>query len=286
MTLLSRLERRLGRWAIPNLTMLLIIGQASLYIAQFAPRGIAPDRIALVPVKVIEGEIWRVVTFLVVPPDKEAVRPIFVIFYFSMLYLFGSTLERHWGAFRFNVYLFIGWLANVVAAFAAAGIVGAVAAELPPGVLTPGPDTSPNYFLYGSIFLAFARLYPDFIINLFFVLPIRIRWLALLAWFTFGYQAATGDWPTKLAVLATVLNYLFFFGPEHWREFRQGHRRRSFQAKAAKAIAAPKHVCRVCGANTNDSPRTLFRYCSKCAGQVCYCPQHIRNHEHVTAETL
>jgi hypothetical protein len=85
-------------------------------------------------------------------------------------------------------------------------------------------------------------------------------------------------------VLATVLNYLLFFGKEHWRELRASQRRRSFQASASRTKSAPKHVCRVCGLSTDDSPKTLFRYCSKCAGQACYCPEHIRDHEHVTAE--
>jgi hypothetical protein len=88
---------------------------------------------------------------------------------------------------------------------------------------------------------------------------------------------------TRMLVVATVLNYLLFFGPEHMREFRQQHRRRSFQTKSKKATAAHKHVCRVCGVNSTDSPKTLFRYCSKCEGQVCYCPDHIRDHQHVAA---
>jgi hypothetical protein len=85
-------------------------------------------------------------------------------------------------------------------------------------------------------------------------------------------------------VLATVFNYLLFFGKEHWDALRHGHRRRSFRASAARATAQPSHECRVCGLSTDESPKTLFRYCSKCAGQCCYCPAHIRDHEHVTAE--
>jgi hypothetical protein len=282
MSLLSRLERRFGRWAIPNLTTILIVGQAALYVAQFAPQGIAPERIALDPAKVMQGEVWRLATFLLVPPARETIGTIFVIFYFLLLHLFGTTLERQWGDFRYNVYLLIGWAANVVAAFAASAAQAAEAgAEAGADAMSLAPIAAPNAFLYGSIFLAFARLYPDFIINLFFVLPIRIRWLALLMWFVYAYQLATGSWAVKLAVVATVLNYLLFFGGEHWREFRHGHRRRTFQAAAKKATTPPKHVCRVCGISADDAPRMLFRYCSKCAGQACYCPEHIRDHEHV-----
>jgi hypothetical protein len=280
MSLLSRLERYLGRFAIPHLTVVIIAGQALLWMAAQVPEGVAIDRITLNPERVVHGEIWRLVTFLFAPPGDTT--PL-VIFYFLLLYLFGETLERHWGTFRFNVFLLIGYLANVAAAFIAWGIYKTTP-ELAAAVGPIGGPPASNTFLYGSLFLAFARLYPDFIINLFFVLPIRIKWLALVAWLWYGYTLVAGSWMERMLVLATVLNYLLFFGREHWREFRFGHRRRAFQAKAKKATAAPKHQCRVCGLSSDDSPKTLFRYCSKCVGQCCYCPEHIRDHEHVTAE--
>ena len=138
-----------------------------------------------------------------------------------------------------------------------------------------------NAYLYWSVFLAFARLYPDFVLNLYGLLPIRIKWLALLAWIGYAYALLTGDWMARMMVLATILNYLCFFGREHIREWKQGHRRRSFQSAAKRAVSPAKHACAVCGLSSAESPRTLFRYCSKCSGQRCYCPDHIRDHEHV-----
>jgi hypothetical protein len=287
MSLMSRLERRFGRFAIPNLTTALVIGQACLYVANITPpnQGKVLARVWLDPALVMQGQWWRVLTFLIAPPAQG---PLFVMFYFILLHLFGTTLERHWGAFRYNMFLLIGWAANVGAAFAASAIAGAQAAVVGgPEALAGAAAT--NGFLYSSLFLAFARLYPDFVLNLFFVLPIRIKWLALLQWIVYGYLVlsgiAAGEFMAPLLVIATVLNYLMFFGAEHVREWRHGHRRRSFQVKAKKAAAAPRHECRVCGANSTDAPKMLFRYCSKCEGQQCYCPEHIRNHEHVTAET-
>jgi hypothetical protein len=282
MSLLDRLQRRFGWLAIPNLTLVLIAGQAALYIAGRLPQGISLERVALNPAKVVEGEVWRIVTFLFTPPDTPA---IFAVFYFALFYLFGSTLERQWGVFRYNVYLFVGYLANVAAAFAASAILGGQLADAAGDpTLKLASVTAQNAFLNISVFLAFARLYPDFTINVMFVLPLKIRWLALLTWLAFGYVMIRGDLTSKMLILATTLNYLLFLGPEHWREFRYGHRRRSFQAKAKRALAPAKHTCVVCGLSSDESPRTLFRYCSKCAGQRCYCPQHIRNHEHVTSE--
>ncbi|MBA3571624.1 MAG: hypothetical protein H0W34_06575 [Pyrinomonadaceae bacterium] len=279
LTLLDRLQRRFGWLAIPNLTLILIAGQAALYIASYLPQGISLDRVMLDPAKVMHGEVWRLATFLFTPP---AARPLFVIFYFMLFHLFGSTLEQQWGVFKFNLFLFVGWIANVAAAFAGSAILGQ---QLGLGdnnqLLQLVSIPASNAFLYGSVFLAFSRLYPDFTLNLFFVLPIRIKWLALLTWLGYGYMLVRGDWMTRMLIIATVLNYLLFFGREHWRELRQGQRRRSFQANTTRAVASAKHTCVVCGLSNEESPRALFRYCSKCSGQRCYCPEHIRDHEHV-----
>jgi hypothetical protein len=280
MSLLSQLERRFRRFAIPNLTTILIAGQACLWIANFLPQGINVERVMLEPSKVAQGEVWRLVTFLFTPP---AVGPLIAILYFLFFHMIGTTLERHWGDFRFNVFILVGWIANVAAAFLASAMVGNADANLV-WAERFAPVSASNLFLFSSLFLAFARLYPDFIINVLYVLPIRVKWLALLEWIGYAYLLLRGPGVVRLLVLATIFNYLLFFGSEHVRELRHGQRRRSFQAKAKKATASATHQCRICGLNSSDSPKTAFRYCSKCDGQACYCPVHIRDHVHVAAD--
>ncbi|MEM9659578.1 MAG: hypothetical protein AAF961_14560, partial [Planctomycetota bacterium] len=114
MSLFKRLERRWGRFAIPNLTAVLLAGQAILYVLSLFGDQISLANVSLNPAKVLDGEIWRLVTFLFYPPG---VRPLFAIFYFLLFHLFGTSLENHWGVFRFNVFIFLGYLANVAAAF-------------------------------------------------------------------------------------------------------------------------------------------------------------------------
>jgi hypothetical protein len=280
LTLLDRLERRFGWLAVPNVTVLLIAGQILLYVLTRLPQGVSLERIALEPDRVLNGEVWRLITFLFTPPATDS---IFVIFYFMLIYTFGSALEMHWGAFKYNLFLLTGYIANVAAAFVALAIVRSAGPQAGNGDAGLGAVFG-NGFLYGSLFLAFARLYPDFIITIFFVLPIRIKWLALLAWLGYFGSFASGDWMTRMAVLASVLNYLAFFGAGHWWQAKHIQRRQEFYIKAKKATAAPRHTCAVCGVSSDDSPRRLFRYCSKCAGQRCYCPDHIQDHEHVTSE--
>ena len=268
MSLLTRLESRYGRWAIPNVTVIFIAGQVLLYFLQRARigQGDALAKIHLLPGAVLEGEVWRVFTFLFTPPADQT---ILVIFYWILMYLFGSGLEQVWGTFRYNVFLLIGFLASVIATF----IAYAFGYNIP----------ASNGFLYGSIFLAFARIFPDYTLMLFFILPIKVKWLALLMWLGYAYGLLKGDWMDRMLIIASVFNYLLFLGGEHIRQWKQGYRRRSYQAKAKAASRALVHQCRVCGLDSENSPKTLFRYCSKCEGQCCYCPDHIQKHEHVTS---
>src|SRR4051794_22645594 len=117
LTVLDRLERRFRRFAIPHLTVILIAGQVLTYVAANLPKGTIVGepgamflRLALIPQRVLEGEWWRLITFLFTPPRS---RPIFVLFYFMLFYMFGTSLELHWGAFKYNVFLLTGYLANL-----------------------------------------------------------------------------------------------------------------------------------------------------------------------------
>lgn len=273
MSLIHRLERKYGRLAIANITTILIAGQVLLFVAMMMRGnqhggGNPLSGIYLIPERVVAGEVWRLLTFLFVPPP---VSPLFILFAWMLFYLFGTTLEQHWGAFRYNLYLLIGYVANIAAAFLVWALIG------------QGMVAS-NSFLYGTVMLAFARINPDFTLNLFFILPIRIKWLALLMWLGYGFTLLTGGWMAKFLVVASVLNYLMFFGQEHLRDLRQGQQRRSFQSKVKSVPKRITHQCRECDLSSESSPKTLFRYCSKCAGQCCYCPEHIADHEHVKAE--
>jgi hypothetical protein len=270
MSLLSRLDRKFGRYAVPNLTVFLIAGQVLAYVADSIPGGMQRasvlENIRLMPDKVMQGEVWRLVTFLFDPPVSNL---FFAFFFWYLFYLMGTSLESVWGNFRYNVYLAIGYLASISVAMMfwfTFGMAG---------------QTASNAFLYGSVFLAFARLYPDFELLLFFILPVKIKWLALLTWIMYAWSFLTGTWLDQLLIVAAVLNYLLFFGRDIWQNAKHGHRRMQHQAKAIRSPNRLKHECRVCGLTSEDAPQTQFRYCTLCDGECCYCPKHLTNHEHV-----
>jgi hypothetical protein len=134
------------------------------------------------------------------------------------------------------------------------------------------------------VFLAFAFLNPDFTLYLFFFLPVKIKWLALIQWIFYFLTIALGDWPTRLVTTAAVFNFLLFFQHDIFQRVKQGRRRMAMQAKVIADKHKPRHVCRVCGVTNLSDPTMRFRYCSKCEGQCGYCMEHIRDHEHVIKE--
>ena len=267
MRLLDRLEQRLRPYAVPNVTAGLIAVQVLTFaLAQVRPAAVG--EIQLVPERVLAGEWWRLFTFLAMPPvvGRSALGPIWAFFAWYMFYLMGTALEGFWGAFRYNVFLTVGYVATVAAA-----------------LLTPEMPAT-NVFLAGSVFLAFAFLYPDFQLLLFFILPVKIKWIALATWLWYGVQIAFGDWTTRALVLASICNFFLFFGRELVERVSTGRRRMAMQAARVAAAKEPpyRHKCAVCGITDRTHPQAEFRYCSKCAGGPAYCGDHLRNHEHVT----
>ena len=273
MPLLDKLERRLGRFAIPNLSIYLVVGQ--VFVLLTAMLGLLdPGYFLMAPVQVTHGEWWRLVTFIFMPPPgsfgASLTGYVFLAFGWYMFALMGGALEGFWGEFRFNLFIFTGYVLTVAAAF-----------------LTPG-NFAPNLFIAGSVFLAFAWLNPDFELMIFFILPVKIKWLALLTWLGYAYNFFTGTPPTRWQIAASVSNFLIFFARDIVQTMR--HRKRTMST-AAKRIATAndepeaRHRCVTCGKTNLTHPQMDFRYCSKCAGDQCYCTDHIFAHEHVLTDS-
>lgn len=253
---IDKLEKRFGGWAIPNLTRYLLglqlIGLALVY-GHVAPL----EDMLLISGRVMDGEWWRMFSFLMIPPRTHVV---FLFFAFYFFYLMGTALEHQWGAFKYNLFILIAYLATVGCAF-----------FVPGGVMS-------NAFIGGSVFLAFAYLFPDFEILLMFILPVKIKWVALLTWLGFGFALITGSAAVRLAVVASVVNFLIFFGRDIVRSMKAGNRKMVRQTQKIKEATTPFHACAACGASDKTDPTKEFRYCSICG--ACFCSDHIANHEH------
>jgi hypothetical protein len=267
MSLLDKLERKLGGLAIPNLSLYIVIGQVFFVLATMFQL-LDPGRVDYAAVDLMRGEWWRVITFMFVAPvpsPDALVGFVFLVFGWYLFYLMGNALESHWGAFRFNVFLFVSYALTIGFSF-----------------LTPRYVVS-NTFILGSVFIAFAYLNPNFELVLFFILPVKIKYLAAIAIVLGAYRFVVEGLATRLQIGAAVTSFALFFAGDIFRGVQQGQRTRVRRAERDAVAEEPRHVCIVCGKTDRTHPDLDFRYCSKCAGDQCYCPEHMQNHVHVTA---
>lgn len=194
-----KLERKWGRYYISHLMLIVIAGQAMVYLGNLLNPAIGlASRLSLNWPAVLHGEVWRVLTFVFVP---QASNPLGLVLTLYFYYLIGTTLENTWGDFRFNVYYFCGMLGAILSA-----------------VIT-GYGTS--YYLNLSLFFAFAMLYPDFTVLLFFILPIKMKYLALLSGVLCLFDLLLGSWSMRAAIVFSLANFLLFFGGDFFQRMRQ-----------------------------------------------------------------
>ncbi len=256
MPLLNTLELKLGHLAIPGLIRAVVGINLIVFVAYKLNPEILP-LLALDPALVMQGEIWRLVTYIFIPSfGHPMIEYINVFFYLYFLWIVGDGLEHAWGTFKLNLFYLTGMLGTTIAAF-----------------LFPG--FSSNGLLNTSLLFAFATLFPDFQMLLFLILPIRIKWVA---WFTFAlvvFGFLGGSWNMRAATVAALGNYLLFF----WQpilELTQNRRfiakrRRDFQIKSAPDSDS-LHECAVCHRTEVGNPELDFRVARD--GEE-YCTEHL-----------
>lgn len=259
MNFLDQIQRRFGRLAIPNLTLLLVISQALCYVlAELRPSFI--QSLTLEPYRVLRGEWWRLITFMIMPPHTNL---IFVFFALYVFHFMGTSLEEEWGIFRYNVYLLVAAVATILAAF-----IGRI-------------PLAGNFFIETSVFLAFAYLYPEIEFLMFLIVPVKVKYLAFLTWLFYGYIFLAGSDSERLLMLASICNFLLFFGADIRQRWRTDARRAHFEAERRQAAQQTVHRCQTCAATEQSAPEIQFRVCSRCSAGQEYCLDHIRDHQHV-----
>ncbi len=279
MKFFDRLERRFGRFAVPNLIIYLLL----FYLAGFILNLVNPsyyfEHLSLNMERIFHGEVWRLVTFLIYPPTTSILWFLLEMF---ILYSLGTNLERLWGRFYFNLYIFIGLFAIVLASLLVYVIGGRVLLL-----------TADN--LYMSLLLAFGITVPEMQFLIYFILPVKAKYLTIFYGILILYQLITGDWAARTGIIASLANFIIFFllirRPA--QRVRQTLRRQEFYRKAQEAqrqaqqqAARPmgaRHICAVCGRTDQSNPELEFRYCTRCAGGREYCMDHLYTHVHVTA---
>lgn len=280
MKFFNKLERKYSKYAIRNLMYYIIILYGmGLVLYLFDPM-FYWQYLSLDAVAIMRGQIWRIVTFLVYPPAVGSMAFTSVLMGMIALmvyYNLGQTLERVWGSFRFNVFFFSGILGQVLASFLGYFIFGERL------YITTG-------FLNFSIFLAFAICFPDIQFLLFYVLPIKAKWLAIAECAIYGYSFIMGSMSMRFEIIFSLLNVIvFLLMTRNYRKYNPKEIKRKQEFKKAvapiKTAHGTRHKCAVCGRTEKDGDDLEFRYCSKCEGSYEYCQDHLYTHQHVTKDS-
>lgn len=298
---INYLDRKIGKYAIPNLPLYMVICYAIGYVMELINPEISLV-LSLNPYAILHGQVWRLVSWLLIPPDSLNFWTLLVLyFYFSI----GMTLERTWGRFYFNYYIFSGILFTIIGAF---GLYGyevlfqaeelaamnegyrLVYGELPwiygmeYGYALESMSFS-TYYVNMSIFLGFAATYPDMQVLIFFILPIKVKVLAVIYVILLAVQAYQMEIPGFLVIGASLLNFiLFFIATRKGTRMSMAQRKRQVEYKRKVKSATPpkiaKHKCAICGRTAEEYPDLEFRFCSKCEGNYEYCQEHLFTHQH------
>lgn len=278
MNLLNKMERKLGRYAIPNLPKWMI----GTYIIGYILYYMFPQSmiyIMLEPALILQGQVWRLISWIFVPPTTTNIFFVLIMLFFY--YSISSTLEQTWGAFRFNFYIFSGLIFMILGAFILYVVSG--------GGYGVGFFFSTHYINL-AIFLAFAATYPDMQVMLYFLIPLKIKWLALLDVAIIIYDfIRVNYWANRVAIIASLLNFLIFFALS--RKYKSGATPVFTRQRPKKNTEPPKrfnpatggitkHKCAICGRTENDGIDLEFRFCTKCNGNYEYCQDHLFTHTH------
>ncbi len=235
--------------------------------------------LTLSPYHILHGQIWRIVSWLLIPPPTSNL--VFVLIMLLFYYSLGETLERTWGAFRYNVYILGGVLFTVIGAFLLYFMMGAN-----PFLSMAYSMAFSTYYINLSIFLAFAANYPDMQVLFMMIIPMKMKWLAVLDIAYLLYDMVKGGWGIRTVILASLLNFIIYFlSTRNYQRIspKEIHRKQQFQ-RAVHPKMAPgvtKHKCAVCGRTEKDGDDLEFRFCSKCNGNYEYCQDHLFTHKHI-----
>ena len=258
-------------FGVPNLMKYVTIVNAVFWLLNLV-NPLLISYLVFSPYHILRGQVWRLVTFAFIP-ETGGVWAL-VAFYFY--YWVGTTLERYWGTGQFTIFFFSGLLLTAVYGFVIYFLTG----------INLGATAQ---YVCLSMFFSFAALFPDMQVLLFFVIPIKMKWLALVDAALFLAEIVSNPFPVNLLPLVAILNFFLFCGgdllrliPRRPSKSTVNFRRESQRIRREEAQKLYNHKCAVCGKTDRDYPDLEFRYCSRCAGYHCFCEEHINNHIHFT----
>ena len=284
MKFIDKLERKFGRFGIPNLTIYMIVCYVIGYALMIVNPGIL-NWLSLEPAYILRGQVWRLVTWVLYPPSTSGVLwfAIAVLFFY---YPIGTSLERTIGTFKYTLYILSGVIFTILGAFILYFLLG--------GNVLVGNVFS-TYYISLSTFLAYAMCYPDMQVLLMFIISVKMKWMAIFYVVIVVYEMIqyimAGAWYLVILIVASLLNFIiFYFGTKDFSRYnpKEVHRRNEFRRAMepqgrmkSGSGSVTKHKCAICRRTELDDPNLEFRFCSRCNGNYEYCQDHLFTHTHV-----
>lgn len=308
---LNKLERKYGKYAIQNLSVYLIAAYIIGYFI-FAVNKEWYAYLTFDPYEIFHGQIWRLFTWILTFPNRENIIYVAIMMFFY--YSIGTLLEKTWGTFRYNVYIFSGMIFTVVAGLLLYFVLAFISRE--PGNHTAlnmlgmeigefghllAPETVQQlvgalvgecvstYYIFMSILLACAATYPELEVMLYFFIPVKMKWFGLVYAALCIFDAVMSNWGTRVMIVASLLNFvIFFFTTRNYNRMspKEIKRKSTYKKRVREAQRnstyenGARHKCAICGRTELDDPNLVFRFCSKCKGGKEYCQEHLFTHEH------
>lgn len=290
MNWMDKMERKWGRYAVINLSRYFVFAQVIGLLVEMVAPGLM-DYMSFSMAAILHGQIWRLVSWIFTPTSS---LDIFGILFLFCVLMWGSQLETMLGTFRMNLFM---WGSVVLCDVA--GILVYVITKIVLGQgLSPYLST---YYILMTMLLAIALCMPEGEVRLYFVLPIKMKWMLIFELVYLGYQVirifsyGIGAYGTETGILIGVLNcvqivvpvlYMFWFFHSMKNRLSRGQRKRQKEFRAQFSEPRPgsgiaRHKCAVCGRTEITNPELQFRYCSKCVGNREYCQDHLFTHQHV-----
>lgn len=284
MNFINKLNRKYGKYAIHNLMFYIIVLYGIGFFISMVNPNFYVQYLSLDINKVMRGEIWRLVTYIILPPTGSL---IFIVFSLYLYYMIGNALEHAWGAFRFNLYFLSGIILNILGTFVYYLFTG-YSVNL--GIT----------YINQAMFLAFASLFPNVQFMIFFVIPVKVKYLSYLYGAFIVYDLITsliaGEYGRFIMIILALGNFfIYFFSTRNYKNMspKEFKRRSSYKRAVKSSIGGDnvvdfqgrkritRHKCAVCGRTELDDENLEFRFCSKCEGNYEYCMDHLFTHEHV-----
>jgi hypothetical protein len=292
MKFIQQLEKKFGKYAVPNL-MKYVIALYAVGLLIYSANPNAYIYLGLDIDLVLKGQVWRLFTFLI--PYATFGNIFFVILKAYIFYAIGNALENSWGSFKLNLYFFSAVIFNIVAAFI---VYGVFRVNILGNIMLL--YSSPLDIIYSSMFFAFAALYPNTQFLIYFIIPVKVKYLAWISGAYYIYNVYTfirGKFYFGIIpIVVSLANFLIFYlatrnyrkvSPRELerkakfrRQMKEGMRQGNVTEFKGRSVIT-RHKCAVCGKTEIDDDSLEFRFCSKCEGNYEYCMDHLFSHEHV-----